>query len=109
MRTTTILFLHVVIGSVLSIFASALWLGDWLFVKSVDWLVRCEKYWQKYLAVAPALSLKVPGFALNTDRCFVRFHRLLMRFCNRQNGNREPHAMRTGFAGSNSGPLLMAS
>lgn len=109
MRTTTILFLRIVIGSVLSIFVRALRLVDWLLVQLVGWLVRCQKSWQKYLAVAPALSLKVPGFALNTDRCFVRFHRLLMRFCNRQNGNREPHTMRTGFAGGNSGPLLMAS
>lgn len=109
MRRINILFSDVIIHALLSVFASALWVSDWLFVKSVDWLVRFQQRWQKCLAIAPAMSLKAPGFALNTDRCFVRFHRLLMRFCNRQNGNCEPHAMRTGFTGINSGPLLMAS
>ena len=85
-----LLITDVVVHTILIIFAPVLRMADRLFVKSVDWLVRCQQRWQKCLAIAPALSLKAPGFALNTDRCFVRFHRLLMRFCHRQNGR--PHA-----------------
>ncbi len=82
----SLLIIDVTVHAILIIVAPLLRVVDRLFVKSVDWLLSYQKPWQKYWRFAPALKLKAPGFALNTDRCFVRFHRLLMRFCRRQSG-----------------------
>lgn len=104
-----LLIIDVIVHTILIIFAPVLRAADRLFVKSVDWLLRYQQRWQKYCQFAPALKLKVPGLALNADRCFVRFYRLLMGSCRSQSGRCKSHAMQTGFTGNNSDKLLMAS
>lgn len=108
-KSICLLIINTIVHTILIIVAPLLRMADRLFVKSVGWLLKYQQRWQKYLAIAPSLSLKAPGFALNADRCFVRFHRLLMRFCRRQSGRCKSHAMRTGFAGNSSGQLILAS
>lgn len=81
-----LLAIDTIVLVILSIATTVSRMADLLFVKSLDRLLKYQKPWQEFSRFAPALSLKVPGFALNTDRCFVRFHVLLMRFCRRQNG-----------------------
>lgn len=108
MRGTLFLFFDVIFYAIAIIFVPVLRVADRLFEKSVDWLLKHQQRWQKYWRFAPALSL-APGFVLNTDRCFVRFHRLLMRFCRRQSGHGESHSMRSGFGVNDSASLLMAS
>lgn len=105
-RNVCLIIFDVIFYAIEIIFAPVLLACVRLFEKSVDWLLKHRKRLEKYLAITLALRALMYAFI---SRCFVRFHRLLMRFCQRRVRDCESHAMQTGLGGCNSSQLLTSS